>query len=250
MAILRVAQMGHPVLRLVSQPVDPEEIPSEDFQRFLDDLLETMEEYDGAGLAAPQVHTNLRVVVLTLDPERGPEFLINPVITPQSDVVTRSVEGCLSVHKLRGVVERAAHIQLEFLDRDAQRWVYELKGFPAIVVQHECDHLDGVLYVDRVDPVTLAFLDEYERFGSLDKYTDGYEPPPDLEDEILVLEGPPEAEEGAPGDAAEEEETAEDEVSAEDEVDLEPADEDAPTPLEDDDDVDWIDPAELAAEEP
>jgi peptide deformylase len=190
LAILRVAQMGHPVLRLVAQPVEAEVIPTEDFQRFLDDMLETMEEYEGVGLAAPQVHTSVRAVVLTLDPEVGPEFLINPVIEPLSDVVMRSVEGCLSVHKLRGVVERPAHVRISALDRWGRTKVYELRGFPAVVVQHECDHLDGVLYVDRVDPLTLAFLDEYQRFGSLDRYVEGHEAPPDVPDEIVVLEAP------------------------------------------------------------
>lgn len=189
MAILRVAQMGHPVLRLVAQPVDPDDVGTEDFQRFLDDLLETMEEYDGAGLAAPQVHTSIRVVVLTLDPSYGPEFLINPEITPLSDDTTRSVEGCLSVHRLRGVVERPARIRLEALDRYGERKLYELEGFPAVVAQHECDHLDGVLYVDRVDPLTLAFLDEFNRFGSLDRYVDDYEPPADIPDAIRIVEG-------------------------------------------------------------
>lgn len=192
MAILRVAQLGHPVLRLVAQPVEAEQILTEDFQRFLDDLLETMEEYDGAGLAAPQVHTSVRVVVLTLDPDRGPEIFINPVITPLSELTTRTVEGCLSVHRMRGVVERPAHIKVELLDRFGRPWAYELKGFPAVVVQHECDHLDGVLYVDRADPVTLAFLDEYERYGALDRLVEGYEPPEDVEPEIIVLVSPPE----------------------------------------------------------
>jgi peptide deformylase len=190
LAILRVAQMGHPVLRLVAQPVDPEIIPTEDFQRFLDDLLETMEEYEGAGLAAPQVHTSLRVVVLTLDPDTGPEFLINPEINVLSDVTARTVEGCLSVHGLRAVVERPAHVQVSALDRWGRLKVYELKGFPAVVVQHECDHLDGVLYVDRADTLTMAFLDEFQRFGSLDRYVDGHEPEPELADEISVLVAP------------------------------------------------------------
>jgi peptide deformylase len=182
--------MGHPVLRLVAQPVDSDIIATEDFQRFLDDLLETMDEYDGAGLAAPQVHTSMRVVVLTLDPEVGPEFLINPEIELVDDSVIRSVEGCLSVHKLRGVVERPAHIRVAALDRWGRQKVYELRGFPAVVTQHECDHLDGVLYVDRVDPLTLAFLDEFQRFGALDRYVEGHEALPDVPDEIKVIEAP------------------------------------------------------------
>ncbi len=192
MAILRVAQMGHPVLRLVAEPVDPAVIPTEEFQRFLDDMLETLDEYDGAGLAAPQVYTSLRVVALTLDPERGVEFFINPVITPLSDVTTRTTEGCLSVEGLRGVVSRSAHIEVEALDRYGRPLKYALRGFPAVVTQHECDHLDGVLYVDRADPLTLAFLREYERFGSLDRFADGYTPPAAIPDEIELLIDPDE----------------------------------------------------------
>lgn len=222
MAILRVAQLGHPVLRLVAQPVDPDTILTDEVQRFLDDLLETMEEYDGAGLAAPQVHVSLRVVVLTLDPEVGPEFLINPTITPLNDETTRTVEGCLSVHRLRGVVERPAHVRLEFLDRFGRECIYELHGFPAVVVQHECDHLDGVLYVDRVDPVTLAFLDEYERFGPLDRLVDGYEPPAEIEDEIVIVQAP-EDDEG--DDVGLDDEDAGDDVEGDEEVAADAADE-------------------------
>lgn len=165
MAILKVAQLGHPVLREISRPVTAEEIASEAFQAFCDDLLDTMEEYDGAGLAAPQVHVPLRVAVLTLSDERGPEFFINPVITPIGEETTRTWEGCLSVEGLRGLVERPANIEVHALDRDGSPKAYRLSGFPAVVVQHECDHLDGVLYVDKVIPRTLMFLSEYRRFG-------------------------------------------------------------------------------------
>ncbi|MCB9664105.1 MAG: peptide deformylase [Alphaproteobacteria bacterium] len=169
MAILKVAQLGHPILRVPAQEVPVDAIASPVFQRFLDDLLETMDEYDGAGLAAPQVHTSLRAVVLVLDPEKGPEFLINPVLRPLGEELTETVEGCLSVEGLRGVVRRPARIRLDALDRDGTPKAYELHGFPAVVAQHECDHLDGVLYVDKVDPGTLAFLEEFERYGRLDR---------------------------------------------------------------------------------
>ncbi len=188
MAILRVAQMGHPVLRRVAERVDPAEIATPDFQRFLDDLLETMDEYDGAGLAAPQVHESVRVVVLTLTAERGPEFLINPVITRIEGPTARTLEGCLSVEGLRGVVERPAHIRLDALNRHGEPLALELRGFPAVVVQHECDHLDGVLYVDRVDKVTLGFTDQVERWGPLDQQLDPPHPtPPRVPPEVIVL---------------------------------------------------------------
>lgn len=187
MAILRVAQMGHPVLRQIASPVDSDTLASSEFQRFLDDMLETMGEYDGAGLAAPQVHRSVRAVVLVLDPDEGPEFLINPVIRPLSDVQTRSTEGCLSVAGMRGKVDRPAHVRVDALDRDGTPKAYVLKGFPAVVVQHECDHLDGVLYVDRVDPLTFAFNDQWDKFGPLDLLTDDYEEPEEIDDVIQVV---------------------------------------------------------------
>lgn len=180
MAILKVAQLGHPVLRQVAEPVPPEMIATESFQRLCDDLLETMYAYEGAGLAAPQVHVSLRVAVLTLSDELEPEFFINPVITPLTDETQRYVEGCLSVEGLRGVVHRPSRIRVQALDRDGSAKAYELEGFPAIVVQHECDHLDGVLFVDRVVPTTLAFLKEYRQFGALDQLDDD-DPPPELD---------------------------------------------------------------------
>jgi peptide deformylase len=168
-AVLKVAQMGHPVLRMVAEPVDAELFASDEFQQFCDDLLETMEDYDGAGLAAPQVHTLLRVVVLTLDDDRGPEFLVNPVITPLTEEKMKYYEGCLSVEGMRAAVYRPRAVRLVAFDRDGTPKAYELEGFPAIVAQHECDHLDGVLFVDRCDTKTLAFLREYRRFGPLDE---------------------------------------------------------------------------------
>lgn len=187
MAILRVAQMGHPVLRMIAEPVDEEAILTPEFQRFLEDLLETMYEYEGAGLAAPQVYTSIRVAVLTLDPETGPEFFINPVITALTEDTARTIEGCLSVHAIRAAVDRPNHVRVDALDRYGRPKTYELKGFPAVVVQHEFDHLDGILYVDRADPLTLAFLPEYERYGSLDAYVEGHEDDAPIDDEIIVL---------------------------------------------------------------
>lgn len=186
MAVLKVAQLGHPVLREISRPVTPDELASPGFQAFCDDLLETMDEYDGAGLAAPQVHTPIRVAVLTLSDETGPEFFINPVITRIGEETTRTWEGCLSVEGLRGLVERPAHIRVDALDRDGSEKAYELEGFPAVVVQHECDHLDGVLYVDKIEPMTLMFLTEYRRWGPWpageEEYDDLDEEPDDLEE--------------------------------------------------------------------
>ena len=170
MAILKVAQMGHPILRRVADPIDRSAIGSPELAAIVRDMLETLDEYDGAGLAAPQVHLSIRLVALTLTPERGTEFWVNPVITVLSDTTSRSYEGCLSVADLRGAVERPNHIRVDFVDLEGIDRSYELRGFPAVVAQHECDHLDGVLYVDRVEPLTLAFLPEYRRYGPMDHY--------------------------------------------------------------------------------
>lgn len=170
MAILKVAQVGHPVLRLVSKEITPEELATDEFQAFLDDLLDTMIEYDGAGLAAPQVHHPLRVVVLSLTEERGPEFFVNPKITVLSDTTRKTWEGCLSVEGMRGLVERPDHIRIDALDRDGEPKTLEVKGFGAVVLQHECDHLDGVLYVDRMIPRSLVALREFRRWGPPEEF--------------------------------------------------------------------------------
>ena len=163
--ILKVAQVGNPVLRQISREVTAEELGSSVFQSFLEDLEDTMHEYDGVGLAAPQVHVPLRVVVLVITRDRGPEFLINPRITVLADTTRRTWEGCLSVEGFRALVIRPDHIRVEALDRDGSEKVLELKGHAAVVVQHECDHLDGTLFLDRVaDPTTFTTWAQFERF--------------------------------------------------------------------------------------
>lgn len=164
MAILRVAQMGHPVLRQVAEAVDPKAIRTSVFQQFCDDLVDTMHEYDGVGLAAPQVHESVRVVVAEIVEDEEPVVLVNPVITVLGSGTRRTWEGCLSVEGMRGLVERPDHIRLQAYGRDGKRIDRELHGFRAVVVQHECDHLDGFLYVDRVLPQTLMFLREWRRW--------------------------------------------------------------------------------------
>jgi peptide deformylase len=166
-AILKVAQLGHPVLRTVASPVDPAAVRTAGIQQLIADMLDTMDEYDGAGLAAPQVHVPLRVVVLTLADEDPPDAWINPVLTPLTDHTGAIYEGCLSVAGLRGRVERPAIVHATWLDRDGVAQARVLVGFPAIVAQHECDHLDGILYVDRVDTRSLAFVAEFRKFGPL-----------------------------------------------------------------------------------
>jgi peptide deformylase len=173
MAILKVARIGHPVLRQVSRAIEPEELASAGFHRLCEDLLETLDEYDGAGLAAPQVHVPVRLVVLTLTDDRGPEFFVNPQITVLPDAgVRRTWEGCLSVEGFRGLVERPDHVRVTALDRDGTEKVLEIQGFGAVVLQHECDHLDGVLYVDKIVPRSLVAVSEYRRWGPPEEFAD------------------------------------------------------------------------------
>ena len=183
MAILKVAQLGHPVLRRVADPVPLAEIGSTEVQKLIDDMLETVEDQDGAGLAAPQVHVSKRVVVLSLTDDDGFRVWINPEITALTDELVESWEGCLSVTGMRACVARVGRIRVKAYDRNGRAVHLELAGFPAIVAQHECDHLDGVIYVDRCDTRTLAFLPEYRKYGP---YAGG---PPTTEEVDVEEEG-------------------------------------------------------------
>lgn len=165
MSILKIARMGHPVLRQVAQPIAPEDISSPRIQQLIEDMLATVLDADGAGLAAPQVHVSLRLVLLSLDEMEGFQVWINPVLTPLPGDHMLTYEGCLSVEGLRGAVARPARVHVLALDRSGNTIDMELDGFSAVVAQHECDHLDGILYIDRLEPGTLMFLDEYKRFG-------------------------------------------------------------------------------------
>jgi peptide deformylase len=174
MAILKVARMGHPVLRQKCRPIDPAQITGPDVQRLIRDMLETMVEYSGVGLAAPQVYNPVRLLIAggEIDQQGRPSLriLINPEITVLDPERREGMfEGCLSVPGLRGYVERPAHIRVKALDQHAQPVDLELEGFPAIVMQHECDHLDGVLYIDRIEDFSkLGFEEEVQRHHDLD----------------------------------------------------------------------------------
>ena len=169
MSILKVARMGNPVLRRVAEPIPPDEINSPRVQQLIQDMLDTVIEYDGVGLAAPQVHHSLRLVLLCLDPEEGFEAWINPVLSPTTDEEMITTEGCLSVPDLRGDVSRPTGIKVEAYDHQGQFFERHLEGFPAVVAQHECDHLDGVLYVDKADTRTLSFIEEFRRYAVSDE---------------------------------------------------------------------------------
>lgn len=173
MALLKIAKMGNPILRKISDPVSSEEIMNPDFQKFIDDLIETMRDEDGLGLAAPQVHVSKQVVVIeSLENNRYPEappfpllVLINPVFKYLSKEQRTGWEGCLSLDNLRGKVPRSSSVKLTALDRNGQPLTLDWEGFPAVVLQHEIDHLRGHLFVDRMkDMTTLTHMGEFHRY--------------------------------------------------------------------------------------
>ena len=176
MAILKVARMGHPVLRARARAIDPAAITTPRFQQLIDDMFETMNEYQGVGLAAPQIHESLRLFVAGFAPDGGDDeaaggrrvpmlTVINPEITVVGSAVEEDWEGCLSIPDIRGRVPRARQIVLRAYDRKGRRFELKASGFTARVIQHETDHLDGVLFFDRMKSFeTLTFLDEFSRY--------------------------------------------------------------------------------------
>jgi peptide deformylase len=176
MSILKVARMGHPVLRSKTRPLDKAEIRGAEVQKLIDDMIDTMAEYRGVGLAAPQVHVGVRLFVAALDhgeesdEDAEPLALINPEITVVSNETVEDWEGCLSIPDIRGRVVRARVIKVRAFDRLGGRIELDAHDFPARVIQHEADHLDGILFFDRMRTFeTLTFLDEYSRYQVKDK---------------------------------------------------------------------------------
>ena len=173
MSILKVARMGHPVLRERARPVDPSELKGPLFQKLIDDMVETMHEYHGVGLAAPQVHEGLRLFVAVLDDDPDAEseatVIINPDIIPNASDKREGWEGCLSIPDIRGMVPRFTDITVLALDRHGKQIELKLKDFSARVAQHETDHLDGVLFFDRMTSMqSLTYLEEYSKYHSKD----------------------------------------------------------------------------------
>jgi peptide deformylase len=169
MSILKVARMGHPVLRQKARALEKHEMKSPVLQQLIDDMFETMHEYSGIGLAAPQVHEPLRVFVAHLDPngrgEGDPTAIINPEITVVGDRTIEGWEGCLSIPDIRGLVPRAFDIRVTALDRQGKRIEFTAQDFPARVIQHETDHLDGVLFFDRMRTFeSLTYMEEFSRY--------------------------------------------------------------------------------------
>jgi peptide deformylase len=174
MSILKVARMGHPVLRERARPLAKSELRDPLFQKLVDDMIETMHEYHGVGLAAPQIHEGLRLFVALLDEDPGDKTeataIINPEIIPNAPETQEGWEGCLSIPDIRGMVPRYTDITLKAIDRDGRSVDLKLKNFAARVAQHETDHLDGVLFFDRMKSMqSLTFMDEYSRFWAKDE---------------------------------------------------------------------------------
>ena len=176
MAILKIARMGHPVLLRRCDPVPDPTAP--EIRRLVADMLETMEDAPGVGLAAPQVHIPLRLFVFrvpgdrtAIDPDDvavGNSVLINPELVPIGDTRVLGWEGCLSIPGLRAAVPRAARVRYRGLDCDGNVVEREVSGFHARVVQHEYDHLDGVLYPMRVTDFSMfGFNEELTRAATV-----------------------------------------------------------------------------------
>lgn len=172
MAILKIATLGEPVLRERSRELTKDELLSSSTQQFIDDLIATMRDADGAGLAAPQVMNPVRICAIEVRgnnpryPYKPPiplTILVNPVLTPLTKETFANDEGCLSVVDLRGTVDRVVHIRVQAWDRHGNDLDFEAKGLSAGTFQHEVDHLDGKVFVDRADPSSFATWKNWER---------------------------------------------------------------------------------------
>jgi len=173
MAILKVSRLGHPVLRKVTENLSVRDLQSPELQKLIDDMIATMKEYDGVGLAADQVHESIQLAVLEVaDNPRYPQkpkvpltVLVNPTYTPMTEETEEDWEGCLSIPDLRGRVPRYKNIHVRALDRDGKELDFVANDFHARVIQHEIDHLNGKVYLDRMrDFSSLTFLQEFARY--------------------------------------------------------------------------------------
>ncbi|MBP9084482.1 MAG: peptide deformylase [Kofleriaceae bacterium] len=172
MAIRKIAQIGHPILRQVARQVTREELAAPAMQQFIDDLIETMHDADGAGLAAIQVYQP--IAICAIEVRNNPRYpykppipltvLVNPVLTPVGDETYDNNEGCLSVPNLRAMVSRHLHVRVQAWDRHGTPIDEVVHGLKAGTYQHEVDHLLGKIFVDRVtDPTTFATWTEFDR---------------------------------------------------------------------------------------
>lgn len=169
--------MGHPILRQTARPLTSDEIHSPEVQRIIEDMIETMHEYGGIGLAAPQIHEPIQLAIIGYEdesaryPNSGNQPLsvyINPKITVLDSTPQNYWEGCLSIPEIRGLVQRPSKIRVDYLTLGGKAKTVEAEGFLATVFQHELDHLSGVLFVDRIQYAPgkspISFIEEYQRF--------------------------------------------------------------------------------------
>lgn len=175
---LEIIEIGHPILREVATEVALDDLASASVQTFIDELIETKRDANGAGIAANQVANTWRIFVVEIvdnprypyKPEYPLTVMVNPKITFQSEKRFLNYEGCLSIPNLRGVVERCPEVRVEGFDRDGNALDFEVKGITAGTFQHELDHLDGILFPDRVvDPKTFCTWNEFKT-----RYEDGF----------------------------------------------------------------------------
>ncbi len=175
MAVRKILRMGHPTLRQVARPLSSAEAKSESISRLVGDMVETLHDYGGIGLAAPQVNESVRLALVEI-PNMGSRYgeldplpmkvFVNPVVTVLDASSAGFWEGCLSLPGLRGWVERPQHIRVDYRDLDFCPHSNEFKGFQATLFQHEFDHLDGRLFVDRMTDISrLVYEEEYAKFG-------------------------------------------------------------------------------------
>ena len=172
MAILKIARMGHPVLRMVAKLIEDPTVPA--VRQLVANMVETMSDAGGTGLAAPQVHVSRRILVFFVDPGRGGgevplTVLANPEVELLGEPTAYDWEACLSVPGLRGLVPRQTHVRYSGLTLEGEKVEVEAEGFHARVVQHEFDHLDGILYPQRMDDLSLLMFDEEMRHGLPDR---------------------------------------------------------------------------------
>ena len=168
MAIRKIARMGTPVLRKKSRELSPSEITSPEIRNLVQDMFDTLEDYEGIGLAAPQIFESVSLAIIHYPQNEDPKIIFNPKITVLDQELQGYWEGCLSIPELRGFVERPRKVKIDYLDLKAKAQSLTVEGFPATVFQHELDHLFGVLYIDRVKnnpgATMLSFTEEYARY--------------------------------------------------------------------------------------
>ena len=175
MAVLKIAKLGNPVLRQIAKQVDLKGLTDQqgEVQGFIDDMIDTMREEDGVGLAAPQVNRSQQIVVLEYENnERYPDessipvtVLVNPVLSDYGEEKVLGWESCLSLVDFRGLVPRSTSVTLKAYDRDGDRIEKRATGFEAVVLQHEIDHLNGKVFLDRMEDLTkLTYQEEFEEF--------------------------------------------------------------------------------------